>query len=303
MNKKVVAVIVTYNRKELLKKVIDAIANQSYPLEKVLIIDNNSSDGTYEYIAEQLNDVIEYKNTGGNLGGAGGFHFGFQEAEKYQYDYLWLMDDDLMPAQSCLELLLQDNVTGIAQPVRYNLDESVAELSPLTYDMASPFKLNPKGIALKDYLSNNKPAGHLIDIEAIPFEGPLIARAVVQKIGFPDPRFFIFCDDIEYAIKAKREGIKIQCNLKAKAYRLLVNNQANDLLSWKGYFMLRNLFYLHKKYGLNVLVRNKPIALALGYAATCVIKGQISQFRIIWRAFWDSGSLNNTENFKPGAKK
>ncbi|MWL11388.1 glycosyltransferase, partial [Escherichia coli] len=74
MNKEVIAVIVTYNRKALLLKVIDAVINQSYPLKKILIIDNNSTDGTEMFISNRLSDVVKYKNTGGNLGGAGGFY-------------------------------------------------------------------------------------------------------------------------------------------------------------------------------------------------------------------------------------
>ncbi|MGV3344205.1 glycosyltransferase [Enterobacteriaceae bacterium LUAb1] len=303
MNNDVIAVIVTYNRKELLKKVISAVSHQSHPLKKIIIVDNNSNDGTLEYIAEFLSESITYENTGGNLGGAGGFYFGFQAAEKYGYDYLWLMDDDFMPTIDCLERLLEGNPTGITQPVRFNLDESCAELSPLSYNLSNPFILNPKGESIKDYLKKNDNELQLVDIEAISFEGPLIPRWVVEKIGFPDPRFFIFCDDIEYAIKAKRKKIPIKCDLRAKAYRLLVNNQKNDLLSWKGYFMLRNLFYLHKKYGVNFFVRRKPVLLATGYAVACLMKGQFSQIYIIWRAFWDSTTLSNTELFKPGVRK
>ncbi|WP_345768830.1 glycosyltransferase [Citrobacter amalonaticus] len=303
MIKDIVAVIVTYNRKDLLNKVVDAVVNQSYPLRKILIIDNNSSDGTKESVTSKLSSIVEYINTGGNLGGAGGFHFGFKEAEKYHYDYLWLMDDDLMPAHDCLENLLSTNPQGIVQPVRYNLDESCAELSPIRYDLSNPLKLNPKGTPLKVYLEKNKNSERLVNIEAIPFEGPLISRKVVIEIGFPNPDFFIFCDDIEYAIKSKRKGIPIVCDLRAKAYRLLVNNQGNDLLSWKGYFMLRNLFYLHKNYGTNIFVRYKPTVLAIGYGCSCLARGQIKQLKVLWRAFWDASLLKNTERFKPGIKK
>ncbi|HBD0327239.1 TPA: glycosyltransferase, partial [Escherichia coli] len=62
MNKEVIAVIVTYNRKALLLKVIDAVINQSYPLKKILIIDNNSTDGTEMFISNRLSDVVKYKN-------------------------------------------------------------------------------------------------------------------------------------------------------------------------------------------------------------------------------------------------
>ncbi len=73
MNKEVIAVIVTYNRKALLLKVIDAVINQSYPLKKILIIDNNSTDGTEMFVSNRLSDVVKYKNTGDNLGGLAGF--------------------------------------------------------------------------------------------------------------------------------------------------------------------------------------------------------------------------------------
>ncbi|MFV0264601.1 MAG: glycosyltransferase [Kluyvera sp.] len=303
MNKDVIAIIVTYNRKDLLKKVIESVNNQSYPLKKIIIVDNNSIDGTRELVSTFESDIIQYQNTGANLGGAGGFHFGFLEAEKYSYDYLWLMDDDLMPTVDCLEKLISNNPQGIVQPVRYNLDNTCAELSPLTYNLSNPFKLNPKGIPLKQHIKESDDKPKLISIEAIPFEGPLISRNTIISIGFPEPKFFIFCDDIEYAIKAKRKKIPIVCNLEAKAYRLLVNHQGNDLLSWKGYFMLRNLFYLHKKYGTNIFVRKKPIILAIGYGCSCLIRGQFKQLKVLWHAFWDADSLKNTELFKPGSKQ
>ncbi|MBM6612281.1 glycosyltransferase [Citrobacter portucalensis] len=302
MRKNVVAIIVTYNRKALLRKVIAAVSDQSYSVSTVIIVDNNSTDGTYDFIADQLSEHIIYRNTGGNLGGAGGFYFGFKEAEKYNYDYLWLMDDDLMPVPSCLEHLIGSAQQGISQPIRYNIDETCAELSPLTYDLSNPFKINPKGKTIKEYINNLSVLPRTIAIAAIPFEGPLIHRNVVNKVGFPEPRFFIFCDDIEYAIKTTREEIPIVCDTQAKAYRLLVNNQGNDLLSWKGYFMLRNLFYLHKKYGTNMFVRNKSLIIALGYGLSCLLKGQVSQVKIIWHAFWDSSTLKNTELYKPGTK-
>lgn len=69
---KVVAVVVTYNRKELLKECIEALLNKSSKKCDVLVIDNNSNDGTYEYIKKYIDDKkIIYKNTGENLGGAG----------------------------------------------------------------------------------------------------------------------------------------------------------------------------------------------------------------------------------------
>lgn len=298
MNKDVVAVIVTYNRKELLGKVIDAVTNQSYPLKKILIIDNDSSDGTKESVLDKLSSVVDYINTGGNLGGAGGFHFGFQEAKKYDYDYLWLMDDDLLPDRDCLQNLLNVNNTGITQPMRFNIDGSCAEISPVEYDLASPFLINPKKSTVKD-LYDSKPFFEPLIIAGVPFEGPLISRELIECIGEPDPRFFIFNDDLDYSIRARNAGYRIICQPSAVATRLLVNNQSNDLKSWKGYFMLRNHFYILRKYGESFFVKVRPITLTVGYVLLCVIRGQSDVALTTLRAYKDSFTLDNNEKYRP----
>ena len=90
---KVVAVVVTYNRKELLKECIEALIKQEYNDCEILIVDNASTDGTKDYINQYIKEnKIIYKNTGSNLGGAGGFNYGMKEACKLGCDYIWNMD-------------------------------------------------------------------------------------------------------------------------------------------------------------------------------------------------------------------
>ena len=66
------AVVVTCNRCELLKQAIDALLNQTYPLNKIVIINNASTDGTKEYLDNVIDDrlIVIHKET--NEGGAGG---------------------------------------------------------------------------------------------------------------------------------------------------------------------------------------------------------------------------------------
>ncbi|HCD7968036.1 TPA: glycosyltransferase family 2 protein [Citrobacter amalonaticus] len=302
MNNKIVVIVVTFNRKELLKKVLNSLFNQSLKIDRIIVVDNNSNDGTEEMVCSLNSDQIQYHNTGRNLGGSGGFYEGFALAEQHDFDYLWLMDDDFLPNTDCLERMLDKQPTGIVQPVRYNLDGSCAELSPITYDLQKTFSLSPKGKTVKSYIEEQNSLPELITIEAIPFEGPLIPKEVVNIVGKPEPRFFIFCDDIDYAIRAKNAGVTIVCDMGAKATRLLVNNQNNDMLSWKGFFMLRNLFHLHKKHGKNFIIRNKPIVLAIGYGMLCFLKGEWKQIGVVWNAFLDSTKLENTESHKPRPK-
>ena len=93
--KHVGTIVVTYNRRNLLKDCIEALLKQNYKKQEILIIDNASTDGTKEYIDNLIdNKKVFYFNTGANLGGAGGFNYGVREALKRNYDYVWLMDDD-----------------------------------------------------------------------------------------------------------------------------------------------------------------------------------------------------------------
>ncbi|MCG4650613.1 glycosyltransferase, partial [Bifidobacterium longum] len=74
MVEKIACVVVTYNRKKLLRENLLALLKQTYSRFDILVIDNHSTDGTYKYIKDLLeNERIIYINTGKNLGGAGGF--------------------------------------------------------------------------------------------------------------------------------------------------------------------------------------------------------------------------------------
>ena len=86
MMHKIAAIIVTYNRKELLAECLDAIGKQTYKPVVVYIIDNASSDGTDEWIRsngyDRCKEGIEYRYVylSQNIGGAGGFYTGLKTA-------------------------------------------------------------------------------------------------------------------------------------------------------------------------------------------------------------------------------
>lgn len=299
MNNRVIAVVVTFNRKAFLLQVLESLFSQTLPLYKILIIDNDSKDGTFSALTDiMLDERIIYFNTGGNLGGAGGFHFGFCQAEKYEYDHLWLMDDDLCPDIDCLEKMLNIENEGIIQPVRYNLDGSCAEISPVRYDLSSLFLVNPKRETVVSKHDSLVKEGFLY-IDGVPFEGPLISKKLIDVIGKPNPKFFIFYDDLDYAIRARNAGFKIKCLHSAKATRLLTNNQKNDLKSWKGYFMLRNFFYILRTYGNNHIVKNKSALIAFVYGFISLLKLDLKQVKIVINAYFDSKTLDGSDSHKP----
>jgi rhamnopyranosyl-N-acetylglucosaminyl-diphospho-decaprenol beta-1,3/1,4-galactofuranosyltransferase len=269
-------------------------------LDKIIVVDNNSSDQTAELFNTLFanENSIEYLNTGENLGGAGGFKIGMALAQRYQYDAIWLMDDDLLPTKDCLKNIISEDIIGIVQPIRFNQDGSCAELSPVKYDLRNPLITSPKRHSVKDIYDSTKD-DKVILVDGVSFEGPLISKEVIDCIGLPDERFFIFYDDLDYSLRAKKHNFIVCCSPKARAYRLLVNNQKSDLSSWKGYFMLRNVFYNHHAYGENIFVKLKPYILYLGLVTINVVKGKFGLVRKCHSAMCDYKFLKNNEKHKP----
>ena len=110
MDKRVAAIVVTYNRKALLQECLEAIFSQTYPVRKVIIVDNASTDGTRDLLDQRgfLKDQrVLYKLMERNTGGAGGFCDGLKIARDMPFDWFWIMDDDTIPAEDCLEELLK----------------------------------------------------------------------------------------------------------------------------------------------------------------------------------------------------
>ena len=116
--KTVFALIVTYNRKECLLELISSLFKQTFMPQYILIFDNFSSDGTEQALLDnnlinfdnqldtiyckEINNVkVLYYRNHHNSGGSGGFSSAFKLSMQFDYDYLWVMDDDVLVGRPC----------------------------------------------------------------------------------------------------------------------------------------------------------------------------------------------------------
>lgn len=99
---KIIAVVVTYNRLELLKRTVRCL-QQNKPVSSIVVVNNGSTDGTADWLKTQP-DLVVISQT--NVGGSGGFFTGMQHAYQAGADWIWCMDDDVFPRADCLEQLL-----------------------------------------------------------------------------------------------------------------------------------------------------------------------------------------------------
>ena len=109
MKYKVIAVVVTCNRCELLKLSLNALFASAYNIEKIIVVNNASEDGTKEYLDTINNDKLLVIHKEVNEGGAGGFFYGIKEAYFQGCDFVWIMDDDTIITPLALNELINSN--------------------------------------------------------------------------------------------------------------------------------------------------------------------------------------------------
>jgi len=279
----VAVVIVTYNRADVLVGCLDGLAAQTSPPDTVFVIDNASSDHTAEVLRARTDLPLRIIHSEENLGGAGGFHLGVGQAYDAGFDRIWLMDDDVVPAPECLQVLL-DHPGAALMAVREDTAGRLVEKAALEFNLANPFALRPKRASVDQRWHARAEMPAEVMLENVAFEGFMVHRRVIDAIGLPDPSFFIFYDDCDFAIRARRAGFTILGLRDAKLVRQLEFDQQHALDTWKGFYMYRNLFAVHFRYGENLLVRLKPYLIALGVVVLSPFRGGRAEARNVIRA-------------------
>ena len=139
---RIAAIVVTYNRKELLLQCLEHLLAQEGAACDVLVVDNASTDGTCQAVEQLGKDRILYRNTGENLGGAGGFNFGMRWAVEEGYDYLWVMDDDTLPRPDALAQLwaAHERLGGSYGFLSSTVLWTDGELCPMNVQRITPYR-------------------------------------------------------------------------------------------------------------------------------------------------------------------
>lgn len=295
---KVAVVVVTYNRADLLRGMLAGLAALDRAPDAVFVVDNASTDETSALLEQTvaaggLPGLVPIRSED-NLGGAGGFHLGVRTAYEQGYDVMWLMDDDVVPAPDCLTHLLEvDGSCLIA--VREDRSGALVEKAAVHFDLRSPWRIRPKTATVETTYGTRAAMPATVPVENAAFEGFLVRREVVQRIGFPDPSFFIFYDDVDYVVRARRAGFAVRAVRDAVLVRQLDFSQQHDLAGWKGYYMYRNLFAVHFRYGENLAVRLKPWLIALVVAVLSPVRGGRAEAGNVWRAVRDARDMRRLD--------
>lgn len=277
--KSVDCVVVTYNRLDLLKECVQAIRKQSYPVSHFFIIDNCSTDGTWDYLKSIKNETIIPIHLKKNLGGAGGFNAGLKIfINNSTSDYIWTMDDDTIPSYNALEKMMEKvNVSHklgfLCSNVRWQ-DKSVAIMN-----IPSPAK------NWNEYSEQG-----VTKVNSASFVSIMFPREVVYKVGYPITDFFIWGDDVEYTLRITHDynfdGFMVNASLVEHRIK---NNISTDLIQEESlgrikryYLAQRNTIFCLKKHSSKNEVFKATVRQGIKLPIKTIVKAKDHKFYRAW---------------------
>ena len=226
---KVIAVVVTHNRQKLLAECIGALKNQTHAVDKILVVNNGSTDGTETWLQNQPG--IEYISQS-NLGSGGGFNTGIRTAFEQGFSWMWLMDDDGFPKEDALEKLLEGN----PEPLMLRNCAVIDKEDKQSFVWKT-----------KHYKTIGEVDNRIIMNVSHPFNGTLLHRKIVERVGLPKPGLFIWGDETEYRFRIINKNKIPYCTVADSIHYhpATKNTYKTDWdfkNNWKMYYYLRNRF-------------------------------------------------------------
>ena len=262
--RRLVAVVVTYNRLDKLKVTLARLlASPAEELAMVVVADNASTDGTGAWLAGLSDPRLDVLSSKVNSGGAGGFAMGMRHAmEQHAPDWLVVMDDDGRPEPGGLAAFhaVPDGKWDAMAAAVYFPSGEICEMNRPS---RNPFWHQRE--FLRTLLGGGRSGFHIApsayegegrEIDVTSFVGFFISAEAVRRIGYPDPNLFIYGDDGIYTLGLSKRGgrigfepgIRFEHDLTSFAgSEGQVAVQRGRLAPlWKIYYYHRNLLFLYR---------------------------------------------------------
>ncbi|WP_225731927.1 MULTISPECIES: glycosyltransferase [unclassified Nocardia] len=267
---RIIAVVVTHKRRDLLAESLKAVVSQSRPVDHLIVVDNANESEVADLVREQPIEST-YLGSAHNLGGAGGFALGILHALTQGADWVWLADDDGRP----------EGAEVLATLLNCAARHGLAEVSPVVCDIDDPDRLAfplRRGVVWRRLRSELGDDDFLPGIASL-FNGALISAKAVDLIGVPDLRLFVRGDEVEVHRRLVRSGLPFGTCLQtaylhpngAAEFKPILGGRMHTQYPddpVKRYFTYRNRGYLMSQPGMRKLLPQEWIRFSWFFLVT-----------------------------------
>jgi len=242
---KVIAVVVTYNRRDLLLESLAAVLAQTRAPDKVIVVDNASEDGTAAAVRDQF-PAVHLAELRRNSGGAGGFAGGMALALADGADLIWLMDDDTVPEPGALNALLgardrmaaQDRSGGPPALVASQVLWTDGREHPMNTPRRKPFAAKAERLAAA--------AVGCVPIRSASFVSVLVDAAECRRRGLPRADYFLWNDDFEFTTRLLRGNTGLLCPASVVVHKTRTFGSTDADPGDRFFYEVRNKVWMFK---------------------------------------------------------
>lgn len=245
---RMVALVVTFNRLEMLQETVERLESEAIDL--LVVVDNGSTDGTQEWLAKKKSDVFHPILSDKNLGGAGGFALGLTHVRDHEdADWVLLTDDDARPEKGALKAFyeLDRSACDVVVSAVFYPDGTICDMNR---PIRNPFQISwnrrqPYRLSDEDF---DKDADQQ-EVDMATFVGLFLSRRALNAVHGPDPKLFLYGDDLIHTLKLSQAGMRLVFapEIRFEHDCKTLNGTANTYHPlWKVYYHYRNAILLYR---------------------------------------------------------
>lgn len=269
-----------YNGKKDSLECLESLSRLNYPKEKleIIVVDNGSSDGSPQAILDFFEKIqnqnwanlllIENKE---NLGAPKAYNQGIKAA-KLDFDYLWKLDNDVIVDKNSLKKMVEflevDKKTGLASGKIYyheigNNWYSATVTKPTFWAIGG--KINYFFGNFRNVAKNQKDVGQYEtprgNFDFLPGCATLIKKEVIKKTGLFDEKYFVYYDETDFCLRARRAGYDLMYIPSAKIWHK-ASRTTQEGSYFKNYYLTRNKILFLRKFKKPIIF---PILFTIGF--------------------------------------
>jgi GT2 family glycosyltransferase len=276
---RIASVTVAYNGARVLPAHLNALRRQSHKLSEIVVVNNASTDETVKFLGTDYPEVTVL-NQSENRGVGGGFAAGLDYAANLRkHEWIWLFDQDSVPADDSLERLIEAR--------RYLSDsiDIIAILAPVCVHPGA--KLDYSASLWRNGLqepSRYARSRHISFVDSVISSGTLLRREPVEEVGLPRADFFMDFVDHEYCLRLRRYGYKIAVISDSKVNHTIGRPVKTSILGlrkvwtahvpWREYYRTRNEIFTVWKYHPDWRTKSNVIRRLLRHALGVLLFGR-----------------------------
>jgi GT2 family glycosyltransferase len=270
-------VLVNWNRWQDTIECLHALKGCDYPHLTVIVVDNGSSNDSIARIKAAHPDITLLENST-NLGFAGGNNVGIRYALTQKSQYVWLLNNDTVPAPDALSALIAKALT----------DERIGAVASICFYADRPGTVQAwAGAQVNLWIgrARNSVKPHDDDwFDSLYGASMLVKSAAMQDVGLLDEGFFHYWEETEFCLRLRKKGWRLVAAPNSHVMHKVGASTGGNTLVLDRYFTASGLRILRLHSG---APRFAMFAFLTGRFVRRLMRLQFSGCRSVWAGMQD----------------